>query len=284
MSLTFWTGPANLSQVGPTAVIPGTEAAAIPCVGGYGEPLCRDLAWSWRDAQGRRLPGLFARLGLGDGVGDVFLCAFSAGGSLIRALASNPTDREMVRLTYFADATYSDGWAGDRPILTPELLELAEATISSPRRLMVCTAGESPNYGKPSAAQVLDELRRVLEEKYGPFDPEPVFDGLEPAPVWSARKGNLVLARYGLQPLVHAGHATELAGRVIPALVVPWYQAGMGLPTSGGAPPGTMPPGTLPPGGSPTIEPGRTEWWKVGLLGIAVATALVIYKILGHHE
>lgn len=279
MGITFWTGPANLSQVGANAVIPGTEAAAIPCVGAYDTPLCRDLAWSWRDAQGRRLPGLFARLGLDEGVGDVFLCAFSAGGSLVRALASHPTDREMIRLTYFADATYSDGWAGDRPILTPELLELAEATISSPRRLMVCTAGESPNYGKPSAAQVLDELRRVLEEKYGAFDPEPVLDRLEPAPVWAARKGNLVLARYGLQPLAHAGHATELAGRVIPALVVPWYQAGMGLPTSGVGTP-TVPPGTPP---APPVEP-ETEWWKVGLVGLGVAVAILLVKIFGDNH
>jgi hypothetical protein len=277
--LTFWTGPANLAQVGPGAVMDGTKGYAYPCVGAEGSPICRDLVYVWRDAEGRRLPYVLRKAGLDPATNpDVFLCAFSAGGPLIRALALHPADRALVRGMLFSDATYSDGWTADhRSMVNPELLELAEASMTSPTRLMVCTSGTSPNYGKPAAAEVLAELLRQLEERYGAFDR--VDLGITPAPEWAVRRGNLVLAGYGLTPLYHAGHATTLAASVFERVLKPWYQGGMGLP---GATPAVPP--VEPPGGgggtAPPAEPPSSPWWTVGAIGVVVTAAVIIFRLL----
>ena len=81
-STVLWFGPVNLTQV-PGATVPGAYARAMPCVAD-GSPSCGQIADSWLDGAGRRLPRLLQKVGRDEGTaGDLFLGAFSAGGSAV---------------------------------------------------------------------------------------------------------------------------------------------------------------------------------------------------------
>lgn len=222
MSVTFWTGPVSTLQ-SQQAVVPGSVHKVIECRGKDWTLVCKSLAASLLDANGRRVPALLSRLGVQDDGSDLYVGAFSAGGPVARSLLLHPEDAARVRAIMLADATYSDGWTPDhRPILNPDWLAVAKRSALGADTLFVATAGPSPNYGLPTSRDVLGELRRQIEEQTGlGFTLLSHFFGVTPVPDAAYRLGNVVLAEYSLKPLAHGGHVT-IAGAVWKQILIPW--------------------------------------------------------------
>ncbi|WP_437601921.1 hypothetical protein WMF28_09945 [Sorangium sp. So ce590] len=97
-----WLGPMSAAQVA------GAELAGVPVVHrtctGDGSPSCSQIADSWLDGDGRRLPGCRRALRLP--AGPLVLTAFSAGGHIVKRLLADPRDRAEVAAVVLADATY----------------------------------------------------------------------------------------------------------------------------------------------------------------------------------
>ena len=189
--LVVWAGPVNESQV-PGATIPGAILKFIVCTGN-GSPSCGQIADSWEDSDGRRLPGMLAQLGLGEGaVGDIFLGAFSAGGSVWKRVLMHPKDRARVRAVVLSDATYTS------PVIEPiEGFVRYGLDALQGGKLFVATASASPNKTYGSGEEVLaatrDEIARrsgVSFEAGGSFETSPPPEHIYSAP-------GILFAHYG---------------------------------------------------------------------------------------
>ncbi|MEZ4302162.1 MAG: hypothetical protein R3B70_44960 [Polyangiaceae bacterium] len=213
----LWFGPVNGFQVkGATAH--GATPTFLTCTGdgSDGQPTCADRAEAWRDAAGRRLPGLFKRAKLAEAeVHRLYLGAFSAGGQAIKRIALHPEDRARVHAILLADATYTIEWLDAKRTTTRPIegfLKFALDCIED-GRLFLATASATPNKLYPSGAQSLDGLRRGIESAAGrPFadaSADPLWEGLRP-PRSALRLRNVILADFGAA-YTHGQHATLLA-------------------------------------------------------------------------
>ena len=231
--LTFWTGPVSYDLTAG-AVVPGTTHKVIECSGKTKLPYCKDVSASML-AGSRRLPSLLSKLGVDDSE-PIVLAAFSAGGRFVREILASPDDRAMVRAVMLADATYSDGRdALGRPTVSPDWVSFG-AYCADPRNgtLFVATSSPSANYGKPTGVETLAEIQREVEERVGqPFAELDGFYGISPSPDSAWRLGNVVFARYPMQPLAHGGHVA-LAAQTFSQILVPWLEGGGALPEVGG--------------------------------------------------
>jgi peptidoglycan hydrolase-like protein with peptidoglycan-binding domain len=165
-STVLWCGPVNLTQV-PGATVPGAFARALPCTAD-GSPSCSQIADSWKDADGRRLPRLLQKVGRDEGaVGDLFLGAFSAGGSVIKRLLLHEADRAPIRAVLLADATYTD-WASPGNPLAPEGFVLFCLDALHGGKLFVATASaSSPGNNKTLPSGVVG-LKLGADGAFGP--------------------------------------------------------------------------------------------------------------------
>jgi len=225
--LVAWFGPVAQFQV-PGATVPGAREKFFGCHGAHQAPICNDIAWSFHDADGRSLPTMAARAGVPDGeLGDVFLGAFSAGGKVVRRLLFDPRDRARVRAVLLSDATYA-GWrdpAARIPLVQAQLVRFgAECSSGTSGQLFVATASPSPNFALPTGVEVLQQLRREIEEATGrSFKRIEPFYGIDPAPENAYKLGDVILAEYPMKPLGHKH--TEIAPQLWQRILLPWLEA-----------------------------------------------------------
>jgi peptidoglycan hydrolase-like protein with peptidoglycan-binding domain len=222
----FWFGPVNLTQV-PGATVPGAYARALPCTADA-SPTCGQIAESLLDGGGRRLPRLARRLGRDEGtLGDLFLGAFSAGGSMIKRLLLHEADRAAVRAVLLADATYTD-WASPGNPLAPEGFVLFCLEALRGGKLFVATASSSSpgnNRTLPGGAQTIHAIRREVEARSGRmFEPYELPEGIHQRPVAAFRLGDIILADYQTS-IPHGAHATSLAAPIWQKILLPWLRA-----------------------------------------------------------
>lgn len=274
--LVAWFGPVAEFQV-PGATVPDATKRFYQCVGALGKPVCHEVAWSFTGADKHSVPGLLSRSGVAEAdVRDIFLGAFSAGGGVVRHLLFQPADRQRVRAVLLSDATYSGEWADKArriPFVNQTWVEWgAEVATGDGSQLWVATASPSPNFDKATGVEVLQEIRRQLEERLGRrFERLAHFYGVEPAPAAAYKLGNVVLAEYPLEPLGHAH--TQIAPQVWQKILWPWLEAlRSGRPAPGG-PEDALPRGEAEP-------PTEMAWWVAMALGASALASWLLVKFL----
>lgn len=148
------------------------------------------------------------------------LAAFSAGGSAIKRVLSNPEDRREVVAVALADATYTTEWEDKRRRLAAPIAPFvdyaAEALDGS--RLFVATASGAPNKHHPSGAETLDAVRRGAELAGARWEAGRPALGAERS--WTS--GGVRLLDFGRR-YQHGQHATVLAPYVWRAVVQPFF-------------------------------------------------------------
>jgi hypothetical protein len=223
----IWLGPVSREQRAG-ATIQGAEEHFVSCTGdgSGGTKRCRALAEALGDNDGRHLPGLLRQLGIPEGE-ELYLGAFSAGGSAVKVLLAHPDDRAAIRAVMLADATYELRGSDGKPAPSPSLVAYAQEALADGSRMLVATASAAPNnrlgVAEPSGAQTLERIAADIEERVGArFDQASYIEGiyeLHPARVWS--RGSVILADFGAE-YGHPEHATALAPFLWPRVLQPW--------------------------------------------------------------
>lgn len=226
-NLLSWLGPLGYNPSGVTP--PDTVEYDVGCRH-TGTGTCVQIADSWL-AGGRRLPGLIAASGL-TSVGDVYLGAYSAGGSIAKRLVEDPRDRARVRVMHLADATYTSEWEDASARRPPPIEGFVQYALEAAqgRCLLVATASPVPNGSWATGNENLQRLREEVEARSG-RNFETVSLPLTPAPSVAYQLGSVILAEYPYTPLSH-NHQT-LAPQVWSEIVMPW----LSTPRGGGAGP-----------------------------------------------
>jgi serpin B len=222
-------GPVGASQR-EGATIPGAEEHFFTCTGD-GHPNCVQQLGAYRDGAGRCLPGLLRHLGVQEGT-DLFIGAFSAGGSAVKRLLLSADDRAAIRSVVLSDATY-EHWTDaqhTRPNVAEGYVAFALDALDG-SKLFVATASTKPNNAagvqQPSGSQTLARLAAEIGMRSGqPLEERatiPGYETLVPAPdrVWT--RGGVILADFGTK-FAHAEHVTHIAPMLWPAVVQPWAE------------------------------------------------------------
>jgi len=244
MDLVVWAGPVAEFQV-PGATVPGVERRFIPCVGDK-TPNCPAIAEGWTDAEGRRLPRMLEQLGYReDQIDNLYLGAFSAGGSVWKRLLMHPDDRAKVRAVMLADATYSS------PSIQPiEGFVRYGVDALNGDKMFVATASASPNKNYGTGEQVLDATRQEIERRAGVSFTEGGQVPIDKQPDRLYTYGdNIVFADYGWQGGGHGLHP-KIAPQYWQNVLQPWLAAGPSSPPPGPGPGGPLP--TVPPSAEPS--------------------------------
>lgn len=234
----LWSGPVNLTQVAG-ATIPGAPALNVTCTGD-GSPSCLQIAESWVDSAGRRLPTLLRSKGLPEDT-PVAAAAFSAGGSILKRLCLSAADRAQMPVVHSADASY-EAVAGQRPFVEGYVLYALEA-LHDPSKLFVATASAGANKNFGSGIEIITSTRKEIERRSGQqFQLGGVLQGVTPQPTALWRLGERVwIAEY--PDISHGQQATLLAPQIWKGLILPWLGGASG-PGPVPSPPG---PGPAPP-------------------------------------
>lgn len=244
MTAVAWLGPVSPALQVPDATLPGIAARAVTCKGD-GSPSCAQIAESWTDGSGRKLPNALRQLGLTEADLPLYLGAFSAGGSAVKRLLLDSRDRAPVSAVHLADATYTD-WAKPGQPLPPEGFVRFALDALAGNKLFVATASSSPNGSLPSGSQTLASMKAEIELRSGaPLVEGGTLPGLpvQPERLWRSPGGTVILADYAGR-ISHGDHANKLAGPVWVHLVQPFAAGGVlpPSPNGGGAPPAPPPP------------------------------------------
>ncbi len=199
-NLVVWAGPVDYYQV-RGATVPGAKIYNPQCTSTQ-IPHCPTIGDSYLDSQGRRLPSLIQASGNNsDDVENVYLGAFSAGGSIVWRLLENPEDRKQIKAIHLADATYTDSWADEKNRI-PQIYSswvdyCVEVATGSGDQVFVATASTITNRNWASGVENLQELRRQVELRTGlKFEKIDNFFGIFPQPKDAYRLGNVILAEY----------------------------------------------------------------------------------------
>jgi hypothetical protein len=266
------TGPVNAAQAKGVEV-PGAMIHWITCTGNE----CRELAESWKDADGRILPGMFRHLKVAIAPDDVVDAgAFSAGGQIWKQAMSNAQDRAQIQSAVMSDAGYEAAWVDQKNDLAPPVEGYALFALDAiaDGRIFVWTASGFANIPRadavyPAGDRVQEATRIEIEKRSGqPFHDVTDMPDLWPwgaalrAPVRVWRLRNVIFADYG-QAYKHTEHATILAPAIwqaLPALLA------------------TEPSAAEPIGGSWWSR--RSFWTKAGILLAGGAGALLGGKAL----
>jgi hypothetical protein len=186
---------------------PGTQAVYLPCTGN-GSPTCAQLA---------------ARKPLAELAGDaseIYLCAFSAGGQVVKRWL--PDDR--VRGVYLADATYTRWESKGRPFADPSLVQWLLKAATDPTHRAVFTSSSSPNKSLPNGSQTLEALALAVETAGGAWNHQPAaprrFGDVELPEVRSWSYGGAFLLDLG-RSVPHEQHATKIAPLLFSRLFIP---------------------------------------------------------------
>lgn len=263
--LVLWTGPVAPFQVPEATLYPDPDEPMVKHIGCLGdrEPNCVHIADSLLDADGRRIPRLFARMGVDPAeVRDFVIGAFSAGGALVKRLLYDPRDRAMVRAVMLSDATYT-GWdkqGNARPI--PGFSDLGVDIANGSPQMLVATSSTSPNFSYPNGVQGLMATMADIEARAGKrFERGPWLDHIDPPPTAAYKRGDVIFGDY--QMILGHNHP-RIAGQLWQSILWPWLRQLRALPTLE-PPPIVEPPAVLPPS-----EPALLGHAASLLLGAAV--------------
>jgi hypothetical protein len=259
------TGPVNAQQAKGVELHGDVMTHWITCTGNE----CRQLAESWKDAQGRVLPGLlrYLKVTATPEQDKVLVGAFSAGGQIWKQAMSNADDRAQIEGAVMSDAGYEAAWVDQKADVAPpaEGYVLYALDALKDGRLFVWTASGFPNIPHadavyPAGNLVQEATRLAIEQRSGErFEDVTERPDLWPwgavlrAPVRVWRLRNVIFADYGTV-YKHAEHATVIAPevwRAIPDLLAsgaapgiagswwsrrsPWAKAGIIFAGSFGA-------------------------------------------------
>jgi hypothetical protein len=205
---------------------------------------------------------MLASMGLKESdIDNLYLGAFSAGGSTLRHLLNHEKDRAMVRAVMLHDATYTH----PSPAPIEPFVKYALDTVGT-NKLMLATVSNSPNGQAGSGSDVLRETRKEIERRLGKSFTQggalPVSD--QPLTLHSLGP-NVLFADYGGKGGGH-GYHPKMAPEMWQQVLQPW------LAGSGPAPPGPLPPGPVPPGTQPVLPPtGEDRMLVIGSLLVGTA-------------
>jgi hypothetical protein len=241
---------------------------SVACTGD-GSPSCSQIADSWLDANGRRLPALLQQKGLAqDSV--IVGAAFSAGGSILKRLCLSDADRQQLRVCHSADASYEATGGPDGPAPVEGYIRYAQEALTDPTKLFVATASANPNKTFGSGIQVLNATRLELQRRAGiVLQQVATMPGLEGVPCTVFTLGGAWFAECPTIP--HGEHATKLAPKIWQALILPWLA---GTPS---APPG---PPSVPPVEPPPLPPAANGGTTAQNLAAFVGGVLIGYGAL----
>jgi hypothetical protein len=276
--LVAWTGPVAQFQV-PGATVPGAKELFITCEGMRGpNPYCPDIGEALRSSP----TALAARAGVAE-LDELYLGAFSAGGSILKRLLATQAYRDATTAVMLSDATYTTGWVGDPADRNPPpidgYVQYAVDVASGPGdKLFVATASPMPNKNWSTGVETLAAIRREVEARTGrTFDLLDDFFGIEPQPERAYKLGNVIFAEYPAEPLGH-GH-TKIAPQVWQQILQPWLAKGKGaIEASGGLIDPTPQP--TPTNGDDGVNIGAV---LLGLLGVG-AGYLAISKLMRRRD
>lgn len=273
--LLVWSGPVADFQV-PNAELRGVARKHIACCGDLTPPCtpptCPDIGVAVMGSPS----ALTSRVGFTEPLRDLYLAGFSAGGSIMKRVLTNPAYRDKVAAVYGADATYTAQWLpGHKPPAIEGYVAYAvDVAKGRGEKLLVLSASPSPNKSWATGVQNLQAIREEVEKRTGmKFRLREDFFDIEPEPnaVWQL--GNVILAEYPMEPLGH-GHTT-LAGPVFENIIQPWIDKGKGHIDS---PEGLPPDVDLPP--LPVLDEGQGEMLKKALAfsGAALGAFLITQR------
>jgi len=223
----IWCGPVSAAQRAG-ATVAGAAEHFVSCTGAE----CRAKGEALGERDGRHLPALLRQLGIDIDEPDLelYVGAFSAGGSLVKVLLRHADDRALVRGVLLADATYELAGVDSRPAASPSLVEYAAEAFERGDRFFLATASANANnyqgQAQPSGADTLERIVYDLETRLGrpPVTSNYVehVDDLQVRHVWSFAR-NVQLVDLG-SAYRHEEHATKIAPRLWPALLQPWIE------------------------------------------------------------
>ena len=235
------------------------------------------------DAQGRAVPGMLASLGLTEEeVGDIYLGAFSAGGSTWKHVLKHPADRAKITALMLHDATYSGG-STKNPKPIEEFTKYALDVMNDPNKLFIATSSSSPNGARGSADQVLGATRELIEQRSGtPFR----VGGTLPVPgqplvLHTSPNGNVVFGTYGSTGGGHQHHP-RMAPDFWKQVLQPWVNERHAPPVPPVPPAPPVP--LLPPVLSrPPVEPYMVVAALLVGGAIGYGTVLVVERLAGEY-
>lgn len=268
--LVVWTGPVARAQV-PGATVPDAAELFLACRGDQGpHPYCPALG---TELQGD-VRALLLRAQMPESeLRDLFLSAYSAGGSVLKRLLENPDYVVRTTAVTLFDATYTTTWQDARKRTPPpieDFVAFGVHVVEGPGdQLFIATASPSPNQTWATGIENLAAVRRAIEQQTGKkFTFLDHFFGIEPAPAHVYKLGNVIFVEYSMQPLGH--NHTTIAPAVYQQIVVPWLDKGKG-PL--GDPQGL--PDKPPPVQMPLPPPACSPWLE---------TLVVVASFVGGYE
>lgn len=278
--LLVWSGPVADFQV-PEAELRGVPRKHIACCGDLTPPCtpptCPDIGVAVMSGD----PAMLAsRVGFREPIRDLYLAGFSAGGSIMKRVLTNPAYRAKVAAVYGADATYTAQWlSGNKPPPIEGYVAYGVDVVEGRGdKLLVLSASPSPNKTWATGVQNLQAIREEIEKRTGrSFQRRADFFGIEPSPdaVWQL--GNVILAEYPMEPLGH-GH-TAIAGQVFRKVIQPWVDKGKGdVDSPDGISDDHLPPVDLPP---VLTGDSSSMWVKALAFSGAAAGAFLVMRRIG---
>lgn len=277
--LVVWTGPVANFQV-PGATVPGAKELFLSCCGNLTPP-CTPPTCSTIGSQLAGSPSaLLARAGVNE-LNDLFFGAFSAGGSIIKRMLSNPEYRKLTTAVHLADATYTGGWVDKANRVPPAIEGFVQYAVDVAQgpgdQLFIATASPNPNYQWATGIENLQAMRREIERRTGrSFEPVGGL-GIDKEPEHTYKLGNVLFGEYSGASNIGHGH-TQLAGQIWQQIINPWLAKGKGpIDQPGGLPP--TPPGPVEPPGLQPVVPGIGVGEILIGIGAAVAGYLVVRRL-----
>lgn len=286
--LVVWTGPVAQFQV-QGATVPGARELFIGCCGDLTPP-CKPPTCPTVGEAVRSSPALLlSRAGMtAQELGDLFLGAFSAGGSILKRVLENPDYRAVTTAVLLSDATYTSSWIGNPADRLPPAIEgyvryATDVALGPGDKLFVATASPSPNKTWATGVENLAAIRREVEARTGyTFEPIGDFYGVDPQPECAFKLGNVIFAEYPMKPLGH-GH-TAIAPQVWQKILHPWLLKGKG-PIESATGIAEPPP---PPGKQQQKPPSPSNGIGIEHVLIVLASAaagyLVADRVMGRHD
>lgn len=272
--LVVWTGPVADFQV-PGATVPGARELFIGCCGDLTPP-CKPPTCPTIGEQVRGDPGRLAeRAGMApENVSDLFLGAFSAGGSILKRCLTNPAYRRAATAVMLSDATYTASWVDPGARIPPAVegyVQYGVDVVNGPGdKLFVATASPAPNKHWATGVENLAAIRREIEKRTGKvFEPLDHFYGVTPGPERAFKLGNVIFGEYPLKPLGHNHPA--IAPQKWQKILQPWLHKGKGPVDSAGGiddEPDVRPPenGGEPNGARPAGGLTVADWLTIGAI------------------
>lgn len=244
--IVFWSGPVAPFQV-PGATVPGATDVFIGCLGDR-SPLCPNVG-----EQLRNNPQMLLDKAHASSFGDLFLGAFSAGGSVVKRMLEEPEWRDRVTAVQLADATWTSGVKA-APAIEGMVRYGVDVANGPGDKLFIASASPIANKQWATGHQNLDAIQHAIEARTGrSFEASslsiPGIEGLDHAQV--SKLGNVIFIKMPLEPYGH-GH-TEFAPLIWQDIIQPWVAKGKGpIESPGGI---AQPPGPVPPVEPPAPMP-----------------------------